>query len=352
MKLYSNVTIYFCIWAVSVLTIFYLGYSGIHHSGLFADDFIKSFANWDGGHYLGIADGYDQKFQYAFFPLYPLVINLFSKVTGNIFTSGILISAVSTFFAFHFFYNLILMDFGKEYAKKGLLALMFFPMSFYFLTVYTEGLFFLLTVATFVFARRKLLVLATITASLASATRLAGLGVVISLFAFLYFTKNLKRKNWFVFFAPLGFILYCVYLQNQTGDPFYFLQAERYWNRSLVLPGSALAHSFKLLITPGFIGQNFNSFLDFIFTVFGIVMTWKVWKKLGIDYAIFSIISLFLPLFSPTIVAIPRYLLTIFPIFILCGFYKNQYIVFFYQTFCLMLLSAFAILFIGGYWVS
>ena len=100
----------FCIWGLAVLTIFYFGFSSLPHSGLFPNDFIKSLANWDGGHFLGIADGinngYDEKFQYAFFPLYPLLINLLSKLTGNFLTAGILISVVSTFFGLQLFYQL------------------------------------------------------------------------------------------------------------------------------------------------------------------------------------------------------------------------------------------------------
>lgn len=352
MKLYSNVTIIFCIWALCILTVFYFGYYGIHHSGLFANSFIKNLGNWDGGHYLGIADGYDQAFQYAFFPFYPLLINLVSKITGNFLSAGILISVISTFLAFQIFYNLVLLEFGKSVAQKSLLALIFFPMSFYFLTVYTEGLFFLLVVSTFFLARKGNILLATITASLASATRLAGLGVVLGLFINLYFLKSINKRNWFILFAPLGFILYCVYLYNQTGDPLYFIRAESYWHRNLVLPGSALVESFKELFQPNFIALNFSAFFDFLFTIFGIVMIWKVWKRLSIDYAVFSIFSLLLPLSSPTIIAIPRYLLTIFPIFIILGFYKNQYLILFYQIFSLMLLATFAVFFIAGYWVS
>lgn len=352
MKLYPNVTIIVCIWALSVLTIFYFGFSTLPKSGLFPNEFIRSLANWDGGHYLGIAEINYQKFQYAFFPLYPLAINLVSKITGSFLLAGILISALSSFFAFQLFYELISMEFGKQYAKRSLIALLIFPMSFYFLTVYSEGLFFLLTVSMFVALRKGNLFLATVAASLASVTRLAGLALVLSLFANLYFMKKFNRKNWFVLFAPLGFIMYCFYLYQNTGDPFYFISAESYWHRNLTVPGLAFISSFRQLIVPGYIPSNVNALFDFIFAIFGIGMVWRIWRKLSIDYAIFSSICLALPLFSPTILAVPRYLLTIFPIFIVAGMFKNQYAVFAYQMFSLMLLATFAVLFINGYWVS
>lgn len=331
---------------MAVLTIFYFGFSTLPYSGLFPKDFLKNLANWDGGHFLGIADGYDQTFQYAFFPLYPLLINLVSKITGSFLIAGILISVVSSLLAVNLLYQLVTIESDKQYAKKAVLALLFFPMSFYFLTVYTEGLFFLLAVATFLFARKRQLLLATFTAALASGTRLAGLALVLGLIT--YF----NRKNWFIIFSPLGFILYSFYLYQQTGDPFYFIQAENYWHRQLVVPGSAIFDSLQQLIIPGFLAKNFKALWDFIFAMLGIGLVLKVWKKLSVDYAIFSLAALILPLFSPTLLAVPRYLLTIFPIFVVMALYKNQYVLFAYQIFSLLLLAGFAMLFITGNWVS
>ena len=352
MKLYPNVSIIFCIWAGAILTVFYFGFTTLPHSGLFQNSFIKSFANWDGGHFLGISDGYDRIFQYAFFPLYPILINWLGRLTGDITIAGMLISLIATYFGLNLFYRLVEMEFDKAVALRAILALLFFPMSFYFLTVYTEGLFFFLTVATFVFARKRFFLLAAITASLASATRLAGLGVVAALFANLYFTKNLNRKNWFIIFAPLGFILYCYFLFDKTGDPFYFIRAESNWQRSVVAPGTAIINTFKQLLVPGYIALNFRVLLDFIFAVFAIGLVIKVFRKLSIDYALFAGISLALPLFSPTLLAIPRYILVIFPVFIILALYKNQYAIFTYVIFSVLLLAGYAISFMTGNWVS
>ncbi len=352
MKLYSNITYFFCIWALAILAIFYFGFSTLPHTNLFPNDFLKSLANWDGGHFLGIADGYDKYFQYAFFPLYPVLINLVSKLTGSLLTAGILISTISTLLAANFLYKLVVLEFGKQHAQKAVLAMLFFPMSFYLLTVYSEALFLFLAIATFYFARKRRLLLASITAALASATRLAGLGVVLGLFINVYLSGGLNRKNWYILLAPLGFILYSLYLYQNTGDLFYFVRAEKYWHRQLVFPGSAIFSSFGQLLTPGFIAQNFRAFWDFAFTIFGVGLVWRVARKLSIDYAVFSIISLMLPLFSPTLLAVPRYLLTIFPIFIVMSQVKNQYVIFAYSVLSLLLLAGFAILFITGNWVT
>lgn len=354
MKLYSNISIIFCIWALAVLSIFYFGFSSLPHSGLFPNDFIKSLSNWDGGHYLGIAEhGYTVKSQYVFFPFYPLLINLVSNVTSSYLTAGILISVLSFLLAVNLLYQLISLDFGKSTAEKALLTLLFFPLSFHFLTVYTESLFLLLATGTFLFLRKRNYFLASIFASFASVTRLSGLAVVLSLILSVYFTEGINKKNWYIIISPLGFLLYCFYLYNQTGDFFYFIQAEsHFWDGGIVIPGSAVLFTAKQLLQPGFIVNNFRVLLDFVFTLVGLITVWKVSKKLSLDYAIYSLVSLILPLFSPTIVAMPRYLITIFPIFIILSLYKNYHLSIFYQFIGLMLLSVYAILFINGYWVS
>ena len=89
-----------------------------------------------------------------------------------------------------------------------------------------------------------------------------------------------------------------------------------------------------------------------VFAVFGLGLLIKIWRKLSPDYAVFAAVSFVMPLFSPTLLALPRYLLTIFPVFIVLSFYKNQYLIFAYQIFSILLLAVFAVLFITGNWVS
>lgn len=353
MKLYPNITHIFIIWLVLVLFLAYFGFSVLPHSGKFSDNFFQSFANWDGGHYLGIAEyGYKEKFQYAFFPLYPILIKGVNSILQNYLLSGILISILSTFFALHLFYKLVVHDFDKKVAEKVILLLLFFPTSFYFLTAYSEGLFFLLVVLAFYFTRRGNLLLATIAVSLSSATRLVGLAAV---FAFLYevqSTRGINSKNWYVLFAPLGSVIYSWYMWTQTADPFYFFTAQAHWQRSLSIPGLNFWETIKSLAMPGFLTNNFNAFLDLIFATFGLGMIIRSARFLPVTYSIYGFFSLILPLLTPTLSSIPRFLLPIFPIFILLGLIKNNYINLAYQIISLMLLSLFIALFVNGYWIS
>src|SRR3990167_6194987 len=110
MKLYPNITYIFTIWLATVLLVAYIGFSTLPPSGKFEHNFWQSLKNWDGGHYVGIAElGYSEKFQYAFFPLYPLAIKALNQITQNYLVSAILISVSSAFLGLHLLYKLVAM---------------------------------------------------------------------------------------------------------------------------------------------------------------------------------------------------------------------------------------------------
>ncbi|MCR4306233.1 MAG: hypothetical protein NUV73_04070 [Candidatus Daviesbacteria bacterium] len=353
MKLYSNINYYFLIWFSAVFLSFYLGFSTLPHSDKFINDFWASLSNWDGGHYLGIArDGYSEKFQYAFFPLYPLLIKLLNQLINNFLVSAILISVASTFLGFHLFYRMIAEDFDRKLAEKVSLVILFFPTSFFFLTAYSEGLFFFFSIAAFYFFRRNKLMWATIALVLVSATRLVGLAVVAALWIDIFTRGGLNRKNWYILFAPLGFILYCIFLYQQTGDPFYFITAENHWQRNLVTPGIGFWETIKKITGSGLSAIDFNILLDLLFAIFGVGFAIRAFRFLPLYFSFYSLLSVLLPLFTPTLSSMPRFLLPVFPIFILVALIKNKYLNLSFQVFSLLLLGIFAALFAAGYWVS
>lgn len=345
MKLYPNVTYIFIIWLATVLLIAYFGFSTLPHSGKFDNNFWASLSNWDGGHYLGIAEsGYSEKFQYAFFPLYPLVIKAVTQITKDYLISAILVSSVSAYFGMQLLFKLVSIYFDKKIAEKTIMAILFFPTSFFFLTAYSEGLFFFLTVAFFYFLGKNNLIWATIMAALASATRLVGLAIVIGLWFEIFTNQGINRKNWYVLFAPLGLVLYCIYLNMQTNDPFYFITAEDHWQRTLSTPVLGFWATLN--------NTNLSNLLDLFFAVFGVGFAIRAFRFLSPSLAIYSLLAVGIPLFSPTLTSIPRFLVVIFPLFILIALIKNYYLGLAYQIISTAMLAIFTAQFILGFWVS
>lgn len=353
MKLYSSISLIFLIWLISILFISFLGFVKLPHSDYFSGDFFQSFSNWDGRHYIGIAQfGYINNTEYAFFPLYPLLIRLVSQITHDYLLSALLISFFSTFFGLHLLYKLISLDFDKKIAEKTVTFLLFFSTSFYLLAAYSEGLFFLLVVSTFYSLRTNRIFWAVIFASLVSAVRLPGLAVVVALILHVQLTSGINKKNWFLLFSPLGFFAYCLFLYNQTGDLLYFLEAEKNWQREISIPLFSFWDTVKNLMTPSFINANFISVLDLLFSIFGLGLTIRSFRFLPTVYSVYAAASMLIPLVTPTLSSMPRFLLPIFPLFVLIALTKNKYLILGYQMISLMILAVLTILFINGYWVA
>lgn len=354
MKFYSSITLIFLIWLISILFISYLGYSKLPFSQFFnSQNFLQRFANWDGNHYLDIAEkGYKQNFQYAFFPFYPLLISLLAEITQDFLLSALIISWLSAFLGIQLLYKLMLFSFDKKMAEKIILAIILFPTSFYFLTAYSESLFFLLVVSAFYFLRTNRIFLASVMTVFASATRITGLALALALIIETQLTVGFNKKNWILLLSPLGFLIYCLYLYQHTSDPLYFLTAETHWQRQISIPFLSFWDTLRSLTTPGFIEKNFTSFLELIFAVFGLGLALRSFRFLPVSLSIYAFVSVLIPLLTSTLMSVPRFLLPVFPLFILTALIKNKYFNFGYQIISLMLLAIFTVLFINGYWLA
>jgi Gpi18-like mannosyltransferase len=119
------------------------------------------FIRWDSNWYLGIAsEGYfytpGEQSSIAFFPLYPLLIKLFSLTLLNPKIVGLLISNIAFLAGAIYLFKLVMLETkDRELASKTVWYLFIFPVSFFFSLVYTEGLFLLLAASSFYYARKQ-----------------------------------------------------------------------------------------------------------------------------------------------------------------------------------------------------
>lgn len=355
-------------WIISLVIISFLGFKIMTDEVISGEkSYLTALANWDGQHFLGIAEkGYVKQIQYAFFPLYPLLIKYLGVLGVFPITGGLLISLTSTFSAIFLLKKLLLLDFSKEIVGKIILFLIVFPTSFFLLVVYSEGLFLFLTILVFFFARLRevkskdkylqLLTkfnypLATLFAILASDTRIVGLAVVLALWVEVYFDKK-GSYRWVVLLAPLGIGFYCLFLFLNTGNPFYFLVAEKNWDREIVFPGFNILRSISFIVDFGLTQKSLVALIDLIFTIFGFGLALRSFRFLRPSYSVYGMSCLLIPLFTSSLGSIPRFLIVIFPIFIILGRGKNiglQIKLLFFST---LFLGLNVILFINNFWVS
>lgn len=329
---------------------------------------LYSWGNFDGVHYLGIAqNGYFANFTQAFFPVYPFLTRFVSIITNNYLISGLLISHLSLVFALYFLVKLIRLDHSQKIATQTIIYLLVFPTSFFFGAIYTESFFLLLVVLSFYLSRKNKPYKAALVAAVASATRVIGIFLLPSLLWEQYLKSNKKQntnpkyitKHYFpTLFSATGLLAYMYYLQQNFSDAFYFLNAQPAFGASrsadkLILLYQVIYRYTRMVITvdPKSI-LFFTVSQEFIFSMLFLGLSLLAFKKTRISYAIFGFLSFITPTLTGTFSSMPRYTLLLFPSFIVLSQIKNKLFKKIWITISVILLIINTILFTRGYWVA
>lgn len=345
---------------------------------------VWGFGNFDGVHYLRIAqDSYSAQYSQAFFPSYPLLIRMFTEanillpkdpnldtrifVDPTFFYSGLILSNLILLIALYFFYKLVTLDYKKEIGLKSIVLLLSFPTAFYLGSIYTESFFLLLVVSFLYSIRKQNFILAGILAALASATRIFGLLLLPVFIVELYLkVKNrqisLKSEQFTkaligILLAPMGTLLYMLYLRFEFDNPLYFLTsqplfgAERVSNGIILLPQVLFRYIKIFLTVPPISLPFFNAFLEFSFTLIALGLLFASFKKIRFSYAIFTFGSLLLPTLTGTLSSMPRYSLMLFLILPFLVTFSGRHFKLVVVLFIILQMILVG-LFTRGYWVA
>lgn len=307
---------------------------------------------WDGSHYLSISvNGYDfVNHQQAFFPLWPILVKFFSQFRVSIAESTYILSFFLSGGVFILFYLLTKKMIGADIGKRALICFAAFPSTMFLHSGYTESLYLFLTLFSFYAFEKKYYLLSALSAGFASATRIVG----ISLSALQLFSDvKFYRKIFYFLISLLGLIGYMTYLQITINDPLAFLKAHESWGRyPTILPSALFEYTFKLIEGKAFINLSSN-FIDWITALITPIFLVAVYKKLGWNYFIYSVIVYCMALFSGAFYGMIRAVLVAFPIFMVFPLMVKNQLFFYLLCFLMFLLQLrFIVLFIHGIWVA
>ncbi len=159
-----------------------------HPLGGFGDVVLSPLARWDAVWYLGIADsGYGDADspRTAFFPLYPLLARGAGELGGGsrgaVLLAAYGVSLAALLAAMVLLYRLTALELGRRAAAPALLLLCVFPASLFLGAPYAESLFLLCSVGAFYAARTGHWAWAGLAGAAASATRSAGVLLLVPL---------------------------------------------------------------------------------------------------------------------------------------------------------------------------
>ncbi len=307
----------------------------------FAESFKRAWFIQDSNHYVSIAqDGYtnvgDDKRFIAFYPLYPLLIKVFSYVFQDYMVSGIIISFLGLIIACYFIMKLIMLEFENTKIAKGAIKyILIYPVTFFFSIVYTESLFLALTVMCFYFLRKREWLFAGICSLFASLTKNQGLLLIIPMLIEMFFradilqclkSREYKRvlRNWlksgfYMLLCPAGFFIYLLVNKLVTGSWFMFMYYQKNsWSRQISLFADNLQFTSKAIFDPGFspifkAGTLIPTVLFFFAALFIIILSVR---KMPLIYTIYSLAFLVVSYTPSWVISGPRYIMNIFPVFI------------------------------------
>jgi hypothetical protein len=319
---------------------------------------------WDATHYLDVAQsGYtadasdEQRFMIVFFPLYPHLIYLAHFLIPDWHVAAVVLSNVCCAGAFCYCFLLTEKEFGRRAAKVAVFYFSIFPTAYFLHIGYSESLFLVLTIGAFYYARLGGWLPCALLGMLATGSRISGLAIMLPL-AFEYFQqKNFRWRQirWdgaLLGLIPLGLLAYLYLNYHYFGDPLKFLEFQRdHWYRSFSSPWPALQSGWEELMRDDPIErvmQHGSQLAAFAIGTIGLVVAAF---RLRPCYTIYLALSWVLTFCDSFTLCSPRYLLTLFPLFMLLGQWRRQAWAHYSISFlCLLFYALNVTQFVRGWW--
>lgn len=329
------------------------------------DRLVSPLRLWDGLWYQLVAEkGYGfHSANAAFWPLFPWSMRGLANL-GGISTAfaGYLIANLSFVVALVLFHRFVQLDFDDRTAAASVWAIALFPTSFFFAAVYTESPFLMLLVGALLAARLRHWWLAGAIGVLAALTRSYGVFLVLP-FAVLFFQQHgAYLRRWIPNALPvalpvLGPALFSWRLKVIDGNPWAWKDVQSQWNRYSAKPWETLRWAFsssprgRAIPSPHghFDGAYWGWIRDLADNPNWHLIASNAWRrdvaesdtlelvctllflglaviglfKLPLYQSAYLVPGLIVPLFQPssvhTLMSMPRFGLTLFPLFVVLG---------------------------------
>jgi hypothetical protein len=323
---------------------------------------VEPLRNWDGLWYRLIAlEGYaggTQSAKAAFWPLFPWTMQAGSLLTGwTVEPVGYLVANLSFLGALLVIYRLVTLDYGDPAdARRTLWALALFPTAFFFSAVYTESLFLLLSAGALYLWRRDLIWFAGVVGIAAALTRSAGVFLILPFLALLWDRYRTDWRGYFpgvipALFPAFGPAIFAAVLYREQGNWNAFIDVQEQWNRYSALPwetlNCAVNTCFRLGGEPDGVSFGWwqqmvqnpswetitsqewraavanSDVLELVVTVLFLALAVIGLKFLPVYQTVWVLPGLLIPLLQPSevhaLMSMPRFVLVLFPLFIVLG---------------------------------
>lgn len=326
-----------------------------------ANEFLNLPSRWDASWYAGIATyGYtwnaerQQRAQQSivFFPAYPLLVRSVGRLIGaRYILAGMVVSFVCFLVALIYLYGLARQWLDHEQTVTALWLLASYPFALFYSAVYTESLYLCAAVGAFFHFRRGELLKASAWGLVVGLTRPNGcfLSVPLGLLALEHvFVRGPghSASEWWrrllhggsggeqlpgisqrrpvatlltAAMPGIGMLLYSLFIYNLTGDAFAWAKGHLAWGRQYGGLSNLFVNSYVYVSYFGLYAYTSSIPLDVMNAVpalFVFAMTWLVFRRFGLPYAVFLLINLVPPILVGGFLSVGRFTSVLFPAFL------------------------------------
>ena len=198
---------------------------------------------------------------------------------------------------------------------------------------------------------------------LASATRLVGIFLLPALIVERWQAQKDGDRRWLDFWPLLlilaGLVSYMVYLQKTVGDPLYFVHLQGFLKTGrtggrIILPYQVCWRYLKMICTTKADVLYFTVWLELLTSGLFLGLIIFSYRQIRLSYFIFMVLAYITPTLSGTFSSMPRYVLILFPGFMVLPLLveKHSWFKRVYLFFAIILGMAAVMLFTRGYWVA
>lgn len=342
----------------------------LEQQSIFSRYFLAPWFRWDTVNYLAIAEhGYRSDLRLTVWPpVYPLLIRGLSSLTGQFLLSALILGQGAAFLFFYVLYRFCADIWDEDTAHRVILFSATFPTAFFLIAGYTESLFLLFAVLSIWFARRRKWVWAGLAALISVLTRNTGIFLAIPLaWEGLEAYRAASDQRWKTvllaggacLFPIAGFASFALWVHFGLGAAYPWQTLQQEWQQFVGLPWQGWI-SAAVGLVKGTLPPPFNAFsvsFDVLLGLLAVICLVIGLGKLPVSLSLFGWVTLLSALTklhsSGAVISLSRYVLSVFPVFIVLGIaMKRKQIRWIWYSMSLLCQSILLLLFYGWGWVA
>ena len=291
----------------------------------------------DAQRYIQIArEGYvtegENAINLVFYPLYPLLMRVFSLGVFDLAAVGMVLSRLLLMGSGAALYELARVDGDEKQAWFCVLLMAVYPFSMFSVGVYSESLFLFLTVLCMLLIRKEKTVLAGCAGFLAALTRVQGM---LLIFPAVYHVvagklgagkRSIKKGDMCLLLIPLGFCVYLLINNILHGNPFQFMiyeEGEPWYQTTKWIADNISTQYHNAL---NFKGLETIIYWPQIVLYFGVICLIFAGMKMGVkvEYLLYAGVYLGFTYLSGWMISGGRYMLCCFPVYLIVSQIRND----------------------------